>query len=134
LIFVDTSYWVALRMRRDSHHEAAAALFAEHRTSALITTTLVVGETWTFLNRRSGRAAALDFLDRVEAAERLDVLSLAADHETEAFAFLRRRDEREYSYVDATSFAIMRGLRVRRALAFDGDFAAAGFDELRPSI
>jgi len=26
----------------------------------------------------------------------------------------------------------MRSLKVRRALAFDGDFAAAGFAELRP--
>jgi predicted nucleic acid-binding protein len=37
-----------------------------------------------------------------------------------------------YSYVDATSFAIIRSLRLRlrHALAFDGDFAAAGFVEV----
>jgi predicted nucleic acid-binding protein len=33
--------------------------------------------------------------------------------------------------VDATSFATMRSLRIDVALAFDGDFAAAGFRELR---
>lgn len=118
-------------MSRDARHAQAAALFDEHRAAALITTTLVVGETWTFLNRRCGRGAALDFIDRVHAGERLEVFSLAPDHEAEALAFLRRRDEREYSYVDATSFAVMRGLRIRRALVFDGDFSAAGFDELR---
>jgi predicted nucleic acid-binding protein len=32
---------------------------------------------------------------------------------------------------DATSFAVMRSLRIKEALAFDGDFAAAGFTELR---
>jgi predicted nucleic acid-binding protein len=42
-----------------------------------------------------------------------------------------RHDEREYSFVDATSFAVMRALRLRNALAFDGDFTAAGFVELR---
>ena len=47
--------------------------------------------------------------------------------------WLRERDEREYSFVDATSFALMRSLKIREALAFDGDFAAAGFTELRPS-
>jgi predicted nucleic acid-binding protein len=36
-------------------------------------------------------------------------------------------------FVDATSFAIMRALRIREALAFDGDFSAAGFVELRGS-
>jgi predicted nucleic acid-binding protein len=45
--------------------------------------------------------------------------------------WLRRHDEREYSFVDATSFALMRSLRIREALAFDGDFTAAGFRELR---
>ncbi len=33
--------------------------------------------------------------------------------------------------VDATSFAFMRAKGIQEALAFDGDFAAAGFTELR---
>jgi predicted nucleic acid-binding protein len=46
----------------------------------------------------------------------------------------RRHDEREYSFVDATSFApLMRSMRIKRVPAFDGDFAAAGFTELRPA-
>lgn len=44
---------------------------------------------------------------------------------------LRWLHEREFSFVDATSFALMRSLRIRDALAFDGDFSAAGFVELR---
>ena len=53
--------------------------------------------------------------------------------ERAAWEFLRRRDERKYSFVDATSFALMRSLKIGDALAFDGDFAAAGFTELRPT-
>jgi predicted nucleic acid-binding protein len=37
-----------------------------------------------------------------------------------------------YSFVDATSFAVMRRRRIREALALDGDFNAAGFVEVRP--
>jgi predicted nucleic acid-binding protein len=37
-----------------------------------------------------------------------------------------------YSFVEATSFVLMRKLRILEALAYDGDFAAAGFVELRP--
>ena len=53
------------------------------------------------------------------------------DLERRALTWLRQHDEREYSFVDATSFAVMRSLKIRKALAFDGDFAAAGFIELR---
>jgi predicted nucleic acid-binding protein len=51
--------------------------------------------------------------------------------ENGALQWLRRHDEREYSFVDATSFALMRSLGLREALAFDDDFTAAGFVELR---
>jgi predicted nucleic acid-binding protein len=33
--------------------------------------------------------------------------------------------------VAATSFVVMRAMGIDRALAYDGDFAAAGFVELR---
>jgi predicted nucleic acid-binding protein len=43
----------------------------------------------------------------------------------------RNRDGRECAWVDAQSFLVMRALKARGALAFDGDFSAAGFVELR---
>lgn len=52
--------------------------------------------------------------------------------EDDAWQWLRRHDDREYSFVDSTSFAVMLRRRLREALAFDGDFAAAGFVEVRP--
>jgi predicted nucleic acid-binding protein len=72
------------------------------------------------------------FLDALARSPRLEVRLVREELEREALAWLRDRDEREYSFVDATSFALMRSLRVREALAFDGDFTAAGFVELRP--
>lgn len=73
----------------------------------------------------------MDFLDGIERSPRLRILRISEDVEDEAVRWLRRHDEREYSFVDATSFALMRSLRIQEALAFDGDFAAAGFTELR---
>ena len=131
MIFVDTSFWVALRNRRDEHHEAAAALLARHGNTALVTTNHVRGETWTYLRRKAGHSSAVGFLDAAERSARIRLIRVSARLETEAVSWLRRHDERAYSFVDATSFTTMRSLRIRRALAFDGDFTAAGFVELR---
>ncbi len=131
MTFVDTSFWVALRNRRDDHHAEAGALLHRHHAGPLITTNHVRGETWTFLRRRSGHRGAVNFLDAVERSLRVRIFFTSPELEAEALRWLRRHDERDYSFVDATSFAVMRSMRIRRALAFDGDFAAAGFEELR---
>jgi predicted nucleic acid-binding protein len=128
--FVDTSYWVALRLRRDANHGDAVRLWSPGQ--ALLTTNHVVGETWSFLCRRDGHAPAVAFLDAVESADWLTVVQVDEGVEREARAWLRRHDERVYSFVDATSFVVMRRERVGEALAFDGDFSAAGFVEVRP--
>jgi predicted nucleic acid-binding protein len=132
MIFVDTSFWVALRNRRDAHHDEAVELLEHNAAVPLVTSNHVRGETWTFLRRRSGHGAAVDFLDAVRSSPRVEVMFANDGVEDDALRWLRRHDEREYSFVDATSFAIMRARRIREALAFDGDFAAAGFTELRP--
>jgi len=54
------------------------------------------------------------------------VLHVGEDIDRRALRWLRQHDEREYSWVDATSFALMRDKRIRSVLAFDGDFTAAG--------
>jgi uncharacterized protein len=131
LIFVDTSFWVGLINRRDTCHEQATALLAAHDRDRLVTTNEVRGETWTFLRRRAGHAVALRFLDAVAASPRVEVVRVSETIEADAERWLRRKDDREFSWVDATSFAVMRELRTTEAFAFDGDFAAAGFTELR---
>ena len=129
--FADTSYWVALQFRRDAHHSDAVALW-DLRDRPTITTNHVIGETWTFLRRRLGHAPAVAFIERAVGSPRVSVRHVDDALEREAWEWLRRHNEREYSFVDATSFVVMRRLGLHEALAFDGDFAAAGFVELRP--
>jgi uncharacterized protein len=131
LRFADTSFWVALQFRRDRHHGDAQTIW-EADTGPVLSTNHVLGETWTFLRRRLGHAAAVEFLNRSERSLRLTLVHADEPLEAEAWRWLRRHNEREYSFVDATSFAAMRRFRIREALAFDGDFAAAGFVEVRP--
>ena len=133
--FADTSWWVAWALPDDRRHRTSlAALDRVGPNEQLLTSDMVTGETWTFLRRRAGHAAAVGFLDRIDAlssATRLVVHRVTEQQSASAWKWLRRHDQRVYSYVDATSFQVMRGRRLRDALAFDGDFSAAGFVEVR---
>lgn len=134
--FADTGWWVAWSLPGDARHAEALAMLASlSRNEQVLTTNHVVGETWTFLRRKGGHATAVAFFDRIDllaSQERLVVHSVAPEQEVGAREWLRKRDERAHSYVDATSFRVMRDRRLREALAFDRDFAAAGFVEVRP--
>ena len=130
--FADTSFWFALHSPRDRHYQAASRL-VRGETAAVLTSNHVVGETWNLLRRRVGHHAAVAFLDVLDRSRRIEVAFITPDIEAQAWAWLRRHDEREYSFVDATSFALMRRRGLTEALAFDGDFAAGGFIELRPA-
>jgi len=131
MTFVDSSFWIGLAVASDERHGESRALLASQRDAALVTSNLVRGEVWTLLRRWGGHTRAVEFLDLVDRSPRLRVEFVDEKLEREALRWLRRHDERPYSFVDATSFALMKRLRIKQALAFDGDFAAAGFVELR---
>ena len=131
MIFADTSFWVALNLTRDTRRDDATRLLREHANEGWTTTTLVRGETWTMLRRKSSHAEAARFLAFLDRSPRVTVIHVDEKTDAEAIEWLRRHDERPYSHVDATSFAVMRSLGIGRALAFDGAFSAAGFVELR---
>lgn len=128
--FADTSFWVALAAARDEHHETARLIWAS-QDDPVVVTNHVAGETWTFLRRRAGHAAAMAAL-AVLRSTRVRLVHVSEAQERDAWAWLARHDERAYSFVDATSFVVMRRLRIREVLAFDSDFPAAGFVEVRP--
>jgi predicted nucleic acid-binding protein len=127
--FADTSFWFARHVRSDRRHGEAAAI---RPAPVVLTTELVLGETWTLVNRRVGHAAALDCIRGIRSLPGVRTEPVVdADHAW-AWQWLERRDEREYSFVDAVSFSVMTRHALNEALAFDGDFAAAGFTEVRP--
>ena len=130
--FADTSFWIGLQASRDQRHGEAVRLW-RHDRSPVRTSNLVIGETWSWLRRRAGHSAAVRFLDVMYRSKRVSIAVVDEGIDEGAWVWLRHHDERRYSYVDATSFQIMRRERIVEALAFDGDFSAAGFIEVRPS-
>lgn len=127
--FADTSFFYARHVTSDRRHERAAAI---RPAPAVLTTELVLGETWTLARRRVGHGAALRCIRGIRRLHGLTVETVTAADHAHAWDWLERHDEREYSFVDAVSFAVMARQGLTEALAFDGDFAAAGFVEVRP--
>jgi len=130
--FVDTSFLYAAIDRHDGNHTATRNILQDLSGEALVTTSQVLGEAWTLTRSRLGHRQAVGLVDGIRRGTIYEVIHIDPSIENAAFDWLHRRDERAYSFVDATSFQVMWDRRIDTALAFDADFEAAGFVTLRP--
>ena len=128
-IFVDSSAWVALANIDDLHHKEAASsypsMFRNHKT--LVTSNLVIAETYIVLLKELGHKAAIEFLERVKASPRILKMCSNENIETEAEWILEKFMDQDFSYADAVSFVIMKRQKIRKAFCFDKHFVTAGF-------
>jgi predicted nucleic acid-binding protein len=127
-IFVDTGAFVALRNRSEREHESARAAlssFVSERTP-LYTSNYVFAETYTALLIRVGRAEAIEWGRRFRASEAVEMVRVDEALEDDAWSILDCHDDKQWSYVDATSFALMQREGTEEAFAFDRHFAQRG--------
>lgn len=128
-LFVDAGAWYAAADRGDRDHArmASALRLAVRSGHRLVTTNLVVAETHVLLLRRLGRDQALAFVRAAGSPPNLVVESspelerAAVDKWLDAFA------DRDFSYADAVSFAVMASRGISEALTLDHHFSVAGF-------
>ena len=81
----------------------------------------------TLLLVRHSHAAATDFLETVERSESLRLEWIWPDRFHAAAAFFRKHADKEWSFTDCVSFAVMHELRIREAFTTDLHFKQAGF-------
>ena len=127
-VFVDTSAFVALRNAAEAEHERARAALSALLTegTALFTSNYVFAETYTALMVRVGRAEAIEWGRRFRASGAIELVRIEQDVEGEAWEILERYDDKRWSYVDATSFALLERGGEGDAFAFDSHFAQRG--------
>lgn len=128
LVFVDTSaYFASIRTTEADHIQARAiTLRLADQGDTLYTSNFVIAETHALLLNRIGRADAARFLEAIFAGS-TRIIRVREGDETRAREIIWRLSDKEYSYTDATSFAIMERLHIKEAFTFDQHFAQYGF-------
>ena len=115
-------------MEDDAHHREAAQVYPNLlKERQLLTTNLVVAETYILLRRAAGHGAAISFLERIEASPRIQKVYSTPKLEEEALKILKRFGDQEFSFTDAVSFAVMQAEGIEEAFAFDHHFQIMGF-------
>jgi uncharacterized protein len=127
-VFVDTSAFVALRNASEAEHERArealSGLLSEN--VSLFTSNYVFAETYTALLVRVGRSEAVEWGRRFRASGAIELVRVEQDVEDDAWQILERHGDKRWSYVDATSFALIEREGNGEAFALDSHFGQRG--------
>ena len=93
----------------------------------LVTTNFVLDENYTRLRSKIQHSAILRFKDSIRKSRQLSVVRITKTLEDQAWEIFARYDDKDCSFTDCTSFAVMRQLDITTAFAFGDHFEQFGF-------
>jgi len=123
---VDTGAFLALHRKTDQYHRHALRLWTD-LDRPILTSNHIVDELATLLGRLAGFRYAADRVEVLYSSESVEVLSSTREDEVEALQWMRKYADKEISFTDCVSFAMMRRHRIRMAFTFDRHFRDSGF-------
>lgn len=129
VLFVDTGGWLGVLDPKDKYHIQAADFFRQALSTYayLITTNMVIAETYINIRRSSNHDKAIAFLDLIEKSGRIQCMWSDEELELSAREVLRLYHDQDFSYTDAISFALMQREGLTNVFAFDRHFHTMGF-------
>ncbi|MFQ6064321.1 MAG: type II toxin-antitoxin system VapC family toxin [Candidatus Bathyarchaeia archaeon] len=131
-LFVDTSALVALVDQDDKDHKDALNYREKIRLGetpfrALYTSNYVFDEVLTLLRLRLEHQAALLFGENVRRSKIVRTLRVTQPVEDKSWEIFKRYSDKDFSFTDCTSFALMEQEAISVAFTFDEHFQQYGF-------
>jgi predicted nucleic acid-binding protein len=132
-LFLDTSAFVAIEDLDDANHRGAVEFREKIRQGntpfrTLYTSNYIVDETLTLLRFHCGHHIAVMFRKALGASKLVRVLWVTETLEKAASEIFEKRSDKDYSFADCTSFALMDEEVIRNVFTFDQHFSQQGYN------
>ncbi len=127
-VLVDSSAFLALEDPHERAHDVTAHAFRKLVADGarLFGTNFVFDESYTLILTRFGRHRAVAWGESLRASRLIDLIRVEQDHEQAAWDLILAFADKDFSYTDATSFAVAQCLDVDEALSLDRHFREYG--------
>ena len=128
-LFVDTTALAALYDRSDRNHAPALRCWKRFRKEAveLWISDYILDETLTLIRMRVGHGEAVRLGESLMTSG-INLLEVTPEVREAAWDIFVRYEDKDFSFTDCTSFALMREISVSRAFTFDRHFRQFGLD------
>jgi len=129
MIFIDTSYLLALLNSGDSLNARAVA-WSRVIEDRLLITEYVLVEAVDGLSAPIERPAIHQMVESIRARDRWHLIPASSEWFDAGLKLHADRADKYWSLTDCISFAVMQQFIARRALTYDHHFEQAGFEAL----
>ena len=129
-VFIDTSYLLALELKRDQNHEVAKKHWQNiaQTLPLFVTTSYVFDEIVTYFNSRGHHKKAVQVGNNLILSPSVQLVHVNESLFHEGWTYFKQHQDKDYSLTDCISFIVMEELRLSRAFTFDKHFVQAGFN------
>jgi len=126
--FVDTSAFIALVDVTDKNHNAAKNCFSEiiKPGNALVSSNFVICETLNYLRTRISYRVAINFRESIYKSNILSIIPISNEIEEAAYTIFKKYKDKDFSFTDCTSFALMEKEKIKTAFSYDHHFMQYG--------
>ncbi|NPV53030.1 MAG: PIN domain-containing protein [Firmicutes bacterium] len=129
-LFVDTSAFIALHDASDRYHKMAKGFFTPERIRDLrvhlVTTSFVFAEVYSYFCKNHTDAIAVG--SYIRDSKILRHIRPDLTDEEAAWQIAKKYNDKDFSFVDCLSFAIMFKIGCNKAFTFDSHFRQMGFE------
>jgi hypothetical protein len=130
-LFIDTTAFVALEDEADGNHEAAQSFrerIGQGKTvfRALYTSNYVLDEVFTLLRLKISHRAAVAFGETIRRSKMVRILRVTGQIEEKSWEIFKKYGDKDFSFTDCTSFAVMEQEAITAAFSFDKHFQQFG--------
>lgn len=131
-VFVDTSGFYAMLVKRDDSHENVTGIMrkAKRLKWTFMCTDYVLDETATLLKARGLSHLLDDFFNNIFQSKACRIEWTDSERFLATTKFFLKHSDQGWSFTDCLSFLVMRELKLKSALTKDRHFREAGFEPL----
>jgi len=127
-VFIDTGFFAAFADTSDQFNIVAHQVIENilEQRGLLHTSNFVLAETYTLIRTRAGHRCAITFMQNFPKAN-IKVFYVTREIEEKAKAIFIKYADKQFSFVDCTSFALIDHHQLDHVLSFDRHFAQYRF-------
>ncbi len=134
-LFVDTGAWLALNNKKDKYYIEAVKANKDFLEKGYfyVSSDYILDETYTLLRYDVGHKRAVEFGREIKLLQemgKIRIVNINQDILGKAWEIFENYTDKDFSFTDCTSFAVMEMLGINEAFSFDRHFEQYGFIRL----